>query len=848
MGTFDYISVIALACYSFLFLIFLASKKNKVVNSYLLVICASMAWTGGSFFMRIQLWPSYEFWYHVSLGGLLYLAYALFSFVNAFSKQERPGFHKFWFLLLTAGFVANIPTGIFLRWPELVLEGGRPTFVYHMTWTVGILFAIAAGIMFHMIYIIVTNWKKDPVFRKQIEPTLLGIILMFSGNLALLIPALSGFPIDILGGLINAGLMFYALTKRRLFRLKMLTSEAVCYGIALIATVVLFYNLSPRLISFLETNFPQLGGNNSTLVLGSLFLVVSLLFIFVWKRFISIVFIKEDRMKQECLQQFSLTVSKSLRIKDIYEEITKSIKYATEVESVYICMQEKKNGPYVTVHTDKPLTDTSYFLRADSPIITRLQQNDEGVFLKEFRYSVAYKAMWDSEKALLTSLGIEYIQPLREQEELVGIILFSNKSARGRISTSDIAFLSALASVASIAIKNSMLYERAYKEAITDELTGLYNRKYFTERMNELFESCKKSTLVLVLINVDDFKLYNQLYGMAEGDRALQRIAKVLSASVGENGVVARYSGKEFAVLLPHYDVLAAKKLTESISRQIYNLNASGGEYSIKRLTISAGISAYPYGATTPKELMDNVDLSVYSVKRGGKNAIRVFDTTINGVKKMEEEATPKHIYQEYESTVYALTAAIDTKDHYTFRHSNNVAYYATSLGEALGMNQDTIEVIRQAALLHDVGKIGIPESILNKPGKLTPQEYDVIKGHVAASIGIIKHLPSLDYVIPAVIGHHERYDGKGYPRGIAGDAIPLTARLLCVADSFDAMVSKRCYKPGMPLEKAAGILREEAGRQFDPHLVDVFLSLLHSGKVKVAADESNLKELPEQG
>ena len=311
--------------------------------------------------------------------------------------------------------------------------------------------------------------------------------------------------------------------------------------------------------------------------------------------------------------------------------------------------------------------------------------------------------------------------------------------------------------------------------------------------------------------------------------------------------MAARYSGKEFAILLPHYDVLAAKKLTESISRQIYSLNESGGEYSIKRLTISAGISAYPYGASTPKELLDNVDLSVYHAKRSGKNAIRVFDTTVNGVKKLEESGAPKYIYQEYESTVFALTAAIDTKDHYTFRHSNNVAYYATSLGEALGMNQDTIEMLRQAALLHDVGKIGIPESILNKPGRLTEEEFGVVKGHVEASIGIIKHLPSLDYVIPAVTGHHERYDGGGYPRGIAGENIPLTARILCVADSFDAMVSKRCYKPGIPLKRVMEILREEAGKQFDPRLVEAFLSLLASGRVKVAADESSLKDLPPQ-
>ena len=165
------------------------------------------------------------------------------------------------------------------------------------------------------------------------------------------------------------------------------------------------------------------------------------------------------------------------------------------------------------------------------------------------------------------------------------------------------------------------------------------------------------------------------------------------------------------------------------------------------------------------------------------------------------------------------------------------MAYYATELAKALHLNPDVIEVIRQAALLHDVGKIGIPETILNKPAKLTDEEYEVIKGHVEASIGIIRHLPSLDYVIPAVIGHHERYDGKGYPRRIAGEDIPLTARILCVADSFDAMTSRRCYKAGMPLERVLKILREEEGHQFDPKLARTFEELIENGTIRVVKE-----------
>lgn len=166
------------------------------------------------------------------------------------------------------------------------------------------------------------------------------------------------------------------------------------------------------------------------------------------------------------------------------------------------------------------------------------------------------------------------------------------------------------------------------------------------------------------------------------------------------------------------------------------------------------------------------------------------------------------------------------------------MAYYATSLAKALNYTTEMVEIIRQAALLHDVGKIGIPEHILNKEGKLTDEEYEIMKGHVEASIGIIRHLPSLDYVIPAVIGHHERYDGNGYPRRIAGEDIPASARILCIADSFDAMTSKRCYKKAFPLNVAREKLLQDAGKQFDPDLVYKFVECLDNGTITLVKAE----------
>ena len=182
--------------------------------------------------------------------------------------------------------------------------------------------------------------------------------------------------------------------------------------------------------------------------------------------------------------------------------------------------------------------------------------------------------------------------------------------------------------------------------------------------------------------------------------------------------------------------------------------------------------------------------------------------------------------------TIYALTAAIDAKDNFTFIHSMNVSKYAVMLAEALPMSDNDIEVVRVAGMLHDIGKISIPEHILKKTEGLTPEEYAIMKTHVENSIKMIRYLPNMDYVIPAVIAHHERYDGKGYPRGLKGTGIPLMGRILTIADCFDAMTARRPYKQERSIDYAAGELKKNSGTQFDPQLVPVFLSLIEDGKI----------------
>ena len=247
--------------------------------------------------------------------------------------------------------------------------------------------------------------------------------------------------------------------------------------------------------------------------------------------------------------------------------------------------------------------------------------------------------------------------------------------------------------------------------------------------------------------------------------------------------------------------------------------------------SITCGISTFPSISPDAKTLLHNAEQAIYYGKLGGKGHLTVYRT---GLETRSTDSNLRTAYERVAPTIYALTAAIDAKDSYTFIHSMNVSKYAVILARDLGMSENDIELVRDAGMLHDIGKISIPERILQKTSQLTPEEYEIMKTHVENSTKMIRYLPHMDYVIPAVLGHHERYDGTGYPRGLAGEDIPYMARILTIADCFDAMTARRPYKKPLSVSYAVSELKKNSGTQFDSELVNVFIRLINEGKITV--------------
>nr|MDD6335049.1 diguanylate cyclase [bacterium] len=828
---FLWVQLIAVCGYILLLLAFLAVKKNKVIRSFIVLLTVYLLWTGGSLFMRMQLYPGYEFWYRLSIMSLFAITFFFYVFMCEIT-QTRGYLLKLFWGIGTVIIVVLTGLDVFLKVPVKEVVDGHIIFVYDMRWPVAIPSVFIFFELLSVLRMFIRAAKKNGISAPWIMPIFLGMAVQFVGNIVAIVPG-NIFPYDILSGIINGMLLFYALYKRRLFKLTLLVSRGTLFGVALALSSVLLAMLASSLEQGLIRYFPFLGGQ-TIVVVAVLFVLVTALLFKVLQLLTDSLFVKEELVQAEQIKEFTTKISKSLSLSDISSELVNVVRGVLGVSKCYICLRDA-SGDYPTVYTANPLDRTDFRISRSTPMVRWFIENDGCIVLKDFKRTPMYKAMWESEKRQLEKLHIGCFVPLKCDNGLVGMLLLAEKNKNAAYTFDDITFLEAIRSVASIAINNANLYEKTLREAQTDHLTGLYNRKYFEEKLASAFEACRDDSLALVILNLDDFKLYNQLYGNREGDQALKNIARIILGCVGKQGIAARYSGKEFAIILPGMDTRRALEIAKGIGQQVAAMNHGADNETMKTITLSGGVCAYPYAAATVKQLMDNADMAVYKAKHSGKNKILVFTTdavSTDGAKPDAESYGGR--YAEYAPTIYALTAAIDAKDHYTFSHSQKVAEYATTLAAAAGMNEDYIHIIQESALLHDIGKISIPEHILSKPGRLTDEERAIMQTHVESSIAIIRHLPSLDYVVPSVVGHHERWDGRGYPRGIKGEDIPLSARCLAVADSFDAMTAERPYKKALPVEYALGEIEKNAGTQFDPNLATLFVRLVRSGKIHV--------------
>jgi diguanylate cyclase (GGDEF)-like protein len=381
----------------------------------------------------------------------------------------------------------------------------------------------------------------------------------------------------------------------------------------------------------------------------------------------------------------------------------------------------------------------------------------------------------------------------------------------------DVQLLETLGIEIGVALERARLYEDIREQANRDFVTGVLSHRAIQADLEASLAASNQRgrPVALVAVDVDNFKLFNDTHGHAVGDRVLRTIADQLVVMCQGRGSVGRLGGDEFLVILPDAHREQAFSLAQGVqvwlSEQDFRIR--GGERI--PIAVSCGVAICPEDGKKRDELMATADANLYESKLRGGRIVSHYDAQGERADLREKGAF---------GLLESLVTSIDNKDHYTKAHSESIAEYAVMLGQELGHSEEVLKTLRTAGLLHDVGKICIPDRILRKPGPLTDAEYEIVKHHVAMAESLLVDLPNVEQIRAAALHHHERFDGSGYVKGLKGEEIPLLGRILAVADAYSAMVLDRPYRKALPVSQALDELRRVAGTKLDRDLVEAFV------------------------
>ncbi len=409
-----------------------------------------------------------------------------------------------------------------------------------------------------------------------------------------------------------------------------------------------------------------------------------------------------------------------------------------------------------------------------------------------------------------------------QQQKQEQINLELERRVQERTSALAAANLSLKAEIAerkALEVQRETLLAEALERAELDSLTGLWNHRGFQKRLEAEADRAQRSgeRLVMAMIDVDNFKFFNDVYGHSVGDGVLRQVASALRSSCRSYDTLARFGGDEFAILATVPVTENVASLGERLRGALLGLGYTPDGYDTAiPVGASLGMAIFMEEAATRLELVDLADQRLRTDKAGEGTKAEL----VEGFRSQFAKSRSGF------PMLSALVNAVEVKDRYTRRHSEDVMIHSLQIAQSLGLDEAAQQTIAVAALLHDVGKIGVPDDILRKPGHLTAADFGAIQQHPDMGANIVGAVPGFEEALGAIRHHHERWDGGGYPSGLRGGDIPQTARLMAVADAYSAMTTDRPYRKGMPPQKARQVLQEGAGTQWDPECVCAFLTV----------------------
>ena len=827
MNLWSIIPLFSCITYVIILILVIQQVRRRVDKIFAIYLFTSAAWSFSSFMLTHDSNTSVQttvsqpliFWNVLVLLAIPWTVVAYYHFVRAYNnKSGGIGIYIGYavtLIILALGFAGYVVKSAHM------VDG----FLYHdiSPWD----YVIAATIIPFLagtFLLLLHRYRNstDPIDRNRTVYLIVGwSILVIISYITPFTPALQGLPTDHIGNLFNALIIVYAIFKLHLLDIRWVARRGLTYTLSLsvllgmtIGFLILGLNVfveQPRIYVVLFT----------AAIVMLLVIMVRPLTRMVEKS-VDILFYRRTYNYRQSLLSFSDKMGNILDLDELARELLPSITNALSVTRAKMLFQDSESGDFKVQYTypDPEVENGNILgLSPDSPVIAWLDKKYSPLYLEKIDSIPELKGLWQSEKEQLVKSELGVLYPFKSRDKLIGILGMGRKKNGKPYLNEDIQLITRITNQTGVIIENAQLYRQAKTRANTDELTGLYNHRSFHERMEEEIARGSRfgGTFSLIILDIDLFKAYNDIYGHLAGDQVLRKVGRYIENSIRGIDLAFRYGGEEFTVILPEARLDDAYKVAERIRKTIESKTSSRA----MPITVSLGVGNWPNDGVMKEEVIGLADAALYRAKQTGRNQTCLSsdvlkpETSLIGV---ELEARPRAL-----SIIYALAATVDAKDSYTYGHSRKVSEYAVAAAEKLNLSHDKIANIRAASLLHDIGKVGVPDSILNKKEPLTDEEWKPIKGHPKLGVEILRHVIDLANCLPAILHHHEHYDGSGYPAGLKGDKIPLEARILSVADAYDAMTSPRPYREQLSMEEAVKELKRCAGTQFDPDIVELF-------------------------